>query len=66
MEGFQQFAETVKDFTAEEMAPICGIDAEALRTVARKFARLLRHGWNQREHKDRQEGRNAGDDDFQG
>jgi formate dehydrogenase major subunit len=39
VEGFKQFAETVKDFTAEEMAPICGIDAETLRTVARKFAR---------------------------
>jgi formate dehydrogenase major subunit len=39
VEGFKQFSETVKDFTAEEMAPICGIDAETLRTVARKFAR---------------------------
>ncbi len=39
VEGFDQFAETVKDFTAEEMAPICGIDADVLRTVARKFAR---------------------------
>ena len=29
----------MKDFTAEEMAPICGIDAEVLKTVARKFAR---------------------------
>src|SRR5665213_2210117 len=39
VEGFQQFKDTVKDFTAEEMAPICGIDAEVLKTVARKFAR---------------------------
>ncbi|HEY1544804.1 MAG TPA: molybdopterin-dependent oxidoreductase, partial [Xanthobacteraceae bacterium] len=39
VEGFKQFSQTVKDFTAEEMAPICGIDAETLRTVARKFAR---------------------------
>jgi formate dehydrogenase major subunit len=39
VEGFKQFSETVKDFTAEEMAPICGIEAETLRTVARKFAR---------------------------
>jgi formate dehydrogenase major subunit len=39
VEGFSQFAETVKDFTAEEMAPICGIEADALKTVARKFAR---------------------------
>ena len=27
------------DFTPEEMAPICGIEADVLRTVARKFAR---------------------------
>jgi len=39
VEGFKQFAETVKDFTAEEMAPICGIEPDVLRTVARKFAR---------------------------
>jgi formate dehydrogenase major subunit len=39
VEGFSQFAESVKDFTPEEMAPICGIDADTLRTVARKFAR---------------------------
>ena len=39
VEGFKPFAESIKDFTPEEMAPICGIDAETLRTVARKFAR---------------------------
>src|ERR1700742_3288841 len=39
VEGFKQFSEAVKDFTAEEMAPICGIEAETLQTVARKFAR---------------------------
>jgi len=39
VEGFKQFAETVKEFSADEMAPICGIDADTLRTVARKFAR---------------------------
>jgi formate dehydrogenase major subunit len=39
VEGFSQFAETVKDFTAEEMAPVCGIEADVLKTVARKFAR---------------------------
>jgi formate dehydrogenase major subunit len=36
---YELLAEHVKDFTPEEMAPICGIDAETLRTVARKFAR---------------------------
>jgi formate dehydrogenase major subunit len=39
VEGFQQIVDNVKDFTPEEMAPICGIDADTLRTVARKFAR---------------------------
>ena len=31
--------EHVRDFTPEEMAPICGIDADTLREVARTFAR---------------------------
>jgi formate dehydrogenase major subunit len=39
VEGFKAFAEEVKDFTPEEMAPICGIEPDVLRTVARKFAR---------------------------
>jgi formate dehydrogenase major subunit len=38
-EEFEKLAESVKDRTPEKMAPICGIDAETLRTVARKFAR---------------------------
>jgi formate dehydrogenase major subunit len=38
-EEFEKLAESVKDRTPENMAPICGIDAETLRTVARKFAR---------------------------
>ena len=38
-EGFTALAEHVKDFTPEEMAPICGIEADVLRTVARKYAR---------------------------
>jgi formate dehydrogenase major subunit len=39
VEGFDQIAENVKDFTPEEMEPICGIPADTLRTVARAFAR---------------------------
>src|SRR5512134_1191956 len=39
VEGFAPFAESIKDFTPEEMAPICGIDAETLRNVARTYAR---------------------------
>ena len=39
VEGFPAFAENVKDFTPEEMAPICGIEPDVLRIVARKFAR---------------------------
>jgi formate dehydrogenase major subunit len=38
-EGFPAFAEHIKDFTPEEMAPICGIDADTLREVARTYAR---------------------------
>jgi formate dehydrogenase major subunit len=38
-EGFAQLAEHVKDFTPEEMAPICGIEADVLRNVARTYAR---------------------------
>jgi formate dehydrogenase major subunit len=39
VEGFSTFAETIKDFTPEEMEPICGIDAATLREVARTYAR---------------------------
>jgi formate dehydrogenase major subunit len=38
-EGFSQLAEHVKAFTPEQMAPICGIDSDILRTVARTYAR---------------------------
>jgi len=38
-EGFQQLADHVRDFTPEEMAPICGIEADVLREVARTYAR---------------------------
>src|ERR1700736_3372385 len=38
-EGFPQLAEHIRDFTPEQMAPICGIDADTLRTVARTYAR---------------------------
>jgi len=39
VEGFPQFAESIKEFTPEEMAPICGIEADTLREVARTYAR---------------------------
>jgi formate dehydrogenase major subunit len=38
-EGFPALAEHVKDFTPEEMGPICGLEPDLLRAVARKFAR---------------------------
>jgi formate dehydrogenase major subunit len=38
-EDFDKLAEHVKQFTPEEMAPICGIEADVLRNVARTFAR---------------------------
>ena len=37
-EGFDNLKHHIAAFTPEAMAPICGIDAELLRTVARKFA----------------------------
>src|SRR5438445_3361699 len=37
--NFKAFAEHIKDFTPEEMEPICGVPADTLRTVARSYAR---------------------------
>src|SRR5580704_16076747 len=37
--NFKAFAEHIRDFTPEEMEPICGIPAQTLRTVARSYAR---------------------------
>ena len=39
VEGFDAWKENVKQFTPEEMAPICGIPADTLREVARAYAR---------------------------
>jgi formate dehydrogenase major subunit len=41
-EGFDQLKEHLKAFPPEKMAAVCGIDAETLRTVARKFATAQR------------------------
>ena len=38
-EDFDKLAESVKDRPPERMAPICGIDADTLRMVARTYAR---------------------------
>ncbi len=37
-EGFDTLKEHLKAFTPEQMAPICGIAADEIRTVARKYA----------------------------
>jgi formate dehydrogenase major subunit len=37
-EGFEALKESLKNFPPEEMAKVCGINAETLRTVARKYA----------------------------
>jgi formate dehydrogenase major subunit len=37
-EGFESLKKRVAGFSPEAMAPICGIDAETLRTVARAYA----------------------------
>jgi formate dehydrogenase major subunit len=41
-EGFSALAEHIKAYTPEAMAPVCGVDAEVLRTVARTYARAER------------------------
>ncbi len=41
-EGFAQLQSHLADYPPEKMAPICGIDAGTLRTVARKYARAER------------------------
>ncbi|MBT7776884.1 MAG: formate dehydrogenase subunit alpha [Rhodospirillales bacterium] len=37
-EGFDQLREHIKDYAPENMAEICGIDADTLRSVARTYA----------------------------
>ncbi len=37
-EGFKNMRKHLKDFSPEKMADVCGIDADELRTVARKYA----------------------------
>ena len=37
-EGFAELKERIKEFPPEKMAEVCGIDAETIRTVARKYA----------------------------
>lgn len=41
-EGFEKLAEHLKPYTPEAMAPICGIDAEMLRAVARAWGNASR------------------------
>ena len=38
-EGFEAISAHLKDFPPEKMAPLCGIDAETLRIVARLYAK---------------------------
>jgi formate dehydrogenase major subunit len=38
-ENFEALRENIKAFTPEKMAPVCGIDAETLREVARLYAK---------------------------
>ncbi len=40
--GFEALKAKVKDFSPEAMAPVCGIDAETLRGVARTYAKSER------------------------
>jgi formate dehydrogenase major subunit len=38
-ENFEALRENIRDFTPEKMAPVCGIDAETLKEVARLYAK---------------------------
>jgi formate dehydrogenase major subunit len=38
-ENFEALRENVKDFTPERMAPVCGVDADTLKEVARLYAK---------------------------
>src|SRR5207244_10879959 len=38
-QDFEQLREHIRDYSPENMAPICGIDAGTLRHVARTYAR---------------------------
>jgi formate dehydrogenase major subunit len=38
-EGFEELSTHLKEFSPEKMAPLCGIDADTLRTVARLYAK---------------------------
>ena len=40
--GFDALSQHIRDFTPEEMAPICGIDADRIREVARTYAKAER------------------------
>ena len=37
-DGFENLKRHIRDFTPEAMAPVCGIDAQTLREVARRYA----------------------------
>jgi len=37
-EDYESVKENIKDFSPEKMAPICGIDADTIKEVARKYA----------------------------
>ena len=37
-EGFENLKQHIQEFTPEAMQPVCGIDPETIRTVARKYA----------------------------
>ncbi|HWB49950.1 MAG TPA: formate dehydrogenase subunit alpha [Stellaceae bacterium] len=41
-EDYEKLREHIRDYSPEKMAPICGIDAQTLRTVARAYARAER------------------------
>jgi formate dehydrogenase major subunit len=42
VDGFAELERNIRDFTPEAMAPICGVDAETIRSIARIYARAER------------------------
>ncbi|HET6618709.1 MAG TPA: formate dehydrogenase subunit alpha [Dongiaceae bacterium] len=41
-ENFEALRENIRDFTPERMAPVCGVDADTLKEVARLYAKSQR------------------------
>ncbi len=54
VDGFEEFAKLLRDYSPEEVAPICGVNAEEIRPAARLYATnkpsMCVHGLGMTEH----------------